>query len=174
VNSSIEYSGLLITRTLQPDKHQLRDFFNRHAWLRQLSLSPAESASIIEFCKDGEFVETAMNVEKSLMRLLHSISYLLAVSAALIVFIVMPYVLLEHWHLLPGWQGLQLIYVLFPLIIAWMHAGFIFIVIVVACELLLVDFKSATRSTKIEAAAKISACLLAYLFITIGNQLNLH
>ena len=31
VNSSIEYSGLLITRTLQPDKHQLRDFFNRHA-----------------------------------------------------------------------------------------------------------------------------------------------
>jgi hypothetical protein len=36
VNSSIEYSGLLITRTLQPDKHQLRDFFNRHACSQQL------------------------------------------------------------------------------------------------------------------------------------------
>jgi len=36
VHSSIEYSGLLITRTLQPHKHQLRDFFNRHAWFRQL------------------------------------------------------------------------------------------------------------------------------------------
>ena len=39
VNSSIEYSGLLITRTLQPDKHQLRDFFNRHAMIRQLTES---------------------------------------------------------------------------------------------------------------------------------------
>src|SRR5947207_15954012 len=30
VNSGIENSGLLITRTLHPHKHQLRDFFNRH------------------------------------------------------------------------------------------------------------------------------------------------
>jgi len=30
VNSSIEYSGLLITRTCHRYKHQLRDFFNRH------------------------------------------------------------------------------------------------------------------------------------------------
>jgi len=125
-------------------------------------------------CHDGEFVEIAMNVEKSLVRFLHSVTLLLAVSAALIIFIVMPYVLLEHWHLLPDWQGLQFIYLLFPLIIAWIHAGFVFLVIVVACELLLVDFKSAARRTKIEAAAKISVCLLAYLFITIGNQLNLH
>ena len=115
-----------------------------------------------------------MNVEKNLVRFLHSVTLLLAVSAALIVFIVMPYVLLEHWHLLPGWQGLAFIYLLFPLIIVWIHAGFIFLVIVVVCELLLVDFKSAARRTKIEAAAKISVCLLAYLFITIGNRLNLH
>jgi len=31
VNSGIEYSGLLITRTLRRHKPQLRDFFNRHA-----------------------------------------------------------------------------------------------------------------------------------------------
>src|SRR5207248_5121356 len=31
VKSSIEYSGLLITRTFHRYKHQLRDFFNRHA-----------------------------------------------------------------------------------------------------------------------------------------------
>jgi hypothetical protein len=30
VISSIQYSGLLITRTLHRHKHQLRDFFNRH------------------------------------------------------------------------------------------------------------------------------------------------
>jgi hypothetical protein len=30
VKSSIENSGLLITRTLHRHKHQLRDFFNRH------------------------------------------------------------------------------------------------------------------------------------------------
>jgi hypothetical protein len=35
VSSSIEYSGLLITRTLQPDKHQRRDFFNTNAILQQ-------------------------------------------------------------------------------------------------------------------------------------------
>lgn len=115
-----------------------------------------------------------MKVEKGLARFLQPVTLLLPVSAALIVFIVMPYALLEHWHLLPDWQGLVFIYLLFPLIIAWIHAGFIFLVIVVVCELLLVDFKSAARRTKIEAAAKISVCLLAYLFIAIGNQLNLH
>ena len=36
VNSSIEYSGLLITRTFHRYKHQLRDFFNRHRRLRSL------------------------------------------------------------------------------------------------------------------------------------------
>ncbi len=35
VNSSIEYSGLLITRTFHRDKHQLRDFFNRHGYLHK-------------------------------------------------------------------------------------------------------------------------------------------
>src|SRR5713101_5834087 len=37
VKSSIENSGLLITRTLHRHKHQLRDFFNTHACYQQLS-----------------------------------------------------------------------------------------------------------------------------------------
>ena len=41
MNSSIEYSGLLITRTLHRHKHQLRDFFNRHASYHQsIPVSP--------------------------------------------------------------------------------------------------------------------------------------
>jgi len=39
VNRSIEFSGLLITPTLHHYKHQLRDFFNRHACLRQLIMT---------------------------------------------------------------------------------------------------------------------------------------
>jgi len=35
VKSSIENSDLLITRTLHRHKHQLRDFFNRHACYQQ-------------------------------------------------------------------------------------------------------------------------------------------
>ena len=38
VKSSIENSGLLITRTLHRRKHQLWDFFNRHACYRQLMI----------------------------------------------------------------------------------------------------------------------------------------
>ena len=38
INSSIGNSGLLISRTLHHRKHQLRDFFNRHACLRQLRM----------------------------------------------------------------------------------------------------------------------------------------
>jgi len=40
MNSSIEDSGLLITRTLQRHKHQLRDFFNRHDCCRKFRQFP--------------------------------------------------------------------------------------------------------------------------------------
>ena len=115
-----------------------------------------------------------MNAKGILARFVHSATLFLAVSAALIDFVVMPYVFLEHWHMLPDWQGLQLIYLMFPIVIAWDHAGFVFLVIVAAGEVLLLDFKSAARRPKIEAAVKISVCLLAYLFLTIGNRLNFH
>jgi hypothetical protein len=60
VNSSIEYSGLLITRTLHPDKHQLRDFFNRHNCYRELTpeiLNPARcdgaDLETLDHCESG-------------------------------------------------------------------------------------------------------------------------
>src|SRR6476661_8016215 len=37
VKTSIENSGLLITRTLHRHKHQLRDFFNRHTRSHKLA-----------------------------------------------------------------------------------------------------------------------------------------
>ena len=46
VNSSIEYSGLLITRTLHRYKHQLRDFFNRHAWFQQLRFQQLRATAV--------------------------------------------------------------------------------------------------------------------------------
>ena len=52
VNSSIENSGLLITRTLHPHKHQLRDFFNRHVCLQQLAI--AEPFTLEDNCSNEE------------------------------------------------------------------------------------------------------------------------
>lgn len=115
-----------------------------------------------------------MNAKKVLVRFMHSVTLLVAGSAALIVFIVMPYAFLEHWHMLPDWNGLQFIYLTFLVVIAWDYAGFVFLVIVVAVEVLLADFKFPSRRAKIEATVKISVCLLAYVFLTIGNRLNLH
>ena len=115
-----------------------------------------------------------MNAQRLLVRFVHSVTLLVAGSAALVVFVVMPYVLVEHWHMLPDWQILQLIYLMFPIVIAWDHAGLVFVLIVVACEVLTLDLKSASRTAKIEATVKISICVLAYLFLTIGNRLNFH
>lgn len=109
-----------------------------------------------------------------LVRSLHSISWFLVSSAAVIVFIDMPYVLLEHWHMLPDRLDSPLIYLTFPIVIAWMYAGFAILVCVVVCESFVVDLKTASRRTKIAAGTRIGLCLLAFLFITIGDQMNLH
>lgn len=109
-----------------------------------------------------------------LVRSLHSVSLFLASSAAVIVCIDMPYVLLQHWHMLPDRLDSQLIYLTFPVVIAWMYAGFAILVGVVICESFVVDLKTASRRTKIAAGTRIGLCLLAFLFITIGNQMNLH
>ena len=107
-------------------------------------------------------------------RSFHSISLLLASSAAVIVFIDMPYVLLEHWHMLPQQMDSQLIYLTFPIVIAWMYAGFAILVCVVGCESFVLDLKTASRRTKMAAGTRIGLCLMAFLFITIGNEMNLH
>jgi len=109
-----------------------------------------------------------------LVRFLDSVTLLIFASAALIVCIVMPYVFLEHWHLLPNWQGFMLIYLLFPVVIAWNYAGILLLLIVVVCEVMVLQLKPAVRRTKIASVARISVCVLAQLFLTVGNQLNFH
>jgi len=112
--------------------------------------------------------------EQTLVRLLGSVSLLLSASAAIILLVVMPFVFLEHWRLLPDWQGFMLIYLLFPVVIAWNHAGIAFVSIVVVCELILFRFDHAARRRRLEAVAKVSVCVLALLFLAVGNRLNFH
>lgn len=109
-----------------------------------------------------------------LSRILHSISWFLACSAAVIVFIDMPYVLLQHWHMLPARLDSPLIFLTFPIVIAWIYAGFAILAGVVICESFVIDLKTASRRTKVAAGTRIGLCLLAFLFITIGNEMNLH
>ena len=105
-----------------------------------------------------------------LVRSLHSISLFLASTAAVIVFVDMPYVLLRRWHVLDS----PIIFLTFPIVIAWMYAGFAMLVGVVICESFIVDLKTASRRAKIAAGTRIGLCLLAFLFIKIANQMNLH
>jgi hypothetical protein len=109
-----------------------------------------------------------------LARFLDSVELLIVVSAALIVCIVMPYVFLTHWHLLPSWEGFAVIYLLFPVVIAWNHAGIFFLLIIVVREVMVPKLKPAVRRTTIALVARISVCVLAQLFLTIGNRFNFH
>ena len=105
---------------------------------------------------------------------LHFISWFLASSAAVIVLIDMPYVLLEHWHMLPRQLDSPLIFLTFPIVLAWMYGGFAILMCVVICESFVVDLKTASRRIKLAAGARIGLCLMAFLCITIGNEMNLH
>jgi hypothetical protein len=126
-------------------------------------------------CKRAFLWKVAMNAsEQVLVRLVGSVSLLLSLSAAIILLVVMPFAFLQHWHLLPNWQGLMFIYLLFPVVIAWNHAGIAFVLIVVVCELILLRFDHTTQRMRLEAVVKVSVCALALLFLTVGNRLNFH
>ena len=108
------------------------------------------------------------------MRLLSSVSLLFSASATIILLVLMPYVFLEHWHLLPNWQGFMLIYLFFPVVVAWNHAGIVFVLTVAGCELILFRFNHAARRMRLEAVVKVSVSVLALLFLTVANRLKLH
>ena len=109
-----------------------------------------------------------------LVRVLRSVTNILAASAGLIVFVVFPYVLLEHWHMLPNWEAMNLIFILFPIVIAWMHAGLYMTLIVAACETIILKLSPSARSMRIEASAKIAVCGLVYALLYLGNRFNFH
>lgn len=109
-----------------------------------------------------------------LVRVLRSVTNVLAASAGLIVFVVFPYVLLEHWHMLPNWEAMNFIFILFPIVIAWMHAGLYMTLIVAACETIVLKLSPSARRARIEASAKIVICGLVYVLLYLGNRFNFH
>jgi len=112
--------------------------------------------------------------QKILQRLIASLTLFVSASGALILFVVVPFALLEHWRLLPDWRGLRLIYLLFPLVIAWNHAGFLFVLIVIGGEVVSAQLNPPDRKAKVEGVLKISVCVLTALFLELGNRYNPH
>jgi len=56
----------------------------------------------------------------------------------MIIFVVIPYAVMDRWHMLPDWGVLRFIYLLFPIILAWQHAGFYIVLMVIFCELIII------------------------------------
>jgi len=131
-------------------------------------------------CSEGrtDWERTGMNVpnarrmgvgERLFVRLLNLVAWVLATSGGLIVFVVLPYDLLGRWHLLPHWDVFALIYLMFPILLAWNHAGGYIVAVVLGCESILVVLQSGNRRAKVEGAAAVGLCVLAYLCTNIGK-----
>jgi hypothetical protein len=70
-----------------------------------------------------------------IVRLLDSIALLVTASAGVIVFVAIPFDLLDSGHLLPNWSVFTvLLFTLAPNIIAWGHAGIYIALIVVVVK----------------------------------------
>jgi hypothetical protein len=95
------------------------------------------------------------------------------VSAAIVLFVVIPYSLLEGWHLVPHWDIFWGIYLLFPIIIAWSHAGIYMLLCVMVCELALVLLKPGVPRARIEAIAAVGVCTLLYLYNYLSLRFHL-
>ena len=113
-------------------------------------------------------------VGNALVTVLRILALILAASGALIVFAAVPYALMQRWHMLPHWEALRLVYLLFPIILAWQHAGSYILLTVGLCELFVVLLRPRIRRTKIEAGLLFGLCVLAYLYLYFGNRMNIH
>ncbi len=109
-----------------------------------------------------------------LVRFLSLLSLSLAASAGIIMFIVLPYDLMERWHLLPDWEALKFIYVLAVIVLAWAHVGGTFTITVIACEVAAVLLQPGSRKAKIEAGLAIGLCTMTYLWLHIAARYNIH
>jgi len=89
-------------------------------------------------------------------------------------FIVLPFELMERWHLLPNWEALNFIYVLAVIVLAWAHAGGAFTIAVIVCEVAAVLLQPGSRKAKIEAGLTIGLCTMTYLWLYITVRYNLH
>ncbi|HKM49220.1 MAG TPA: hypothetical protein VJX69_16640 [Terriglobales bacterium] len=107
------------------------------------------------------------------MRILGSVALLLTGSAVLVLFAV-PVGWLDRQHLLPGTIGMLLVVLLAPVIIAWYHAGFYFLLTVTGCELALVSLKPEVKRARVEAMAAVGVCALAFLYLYLAARFNFH
>jgi hypothetical protein len=106
-------------------------------------------------------------------RVLGSIALVLTGSAVLVL-LAAPVSWLDRQHLLPGGSGMLVVVLLAPVIIAWYHAGFYFLVLVTGCELTLLSLRPEVRKTRIEAMAAVGVCALAYVFLHLSMRFNFH
>ena len=76
--------------------------------------------------------------------------------------------------MLPDWEAMNFIFILFPIVIAWIHAGLYMTLVVVACEAIIVKLNPFARNVRIEAIAKITVCVVVYLVLYLANRFNFH
>jgi len=94
--------------------------------------------------------------------------------SAVLVLLAVPISWLDRQHLLPGMSGLFFLVLLAPVIIAWNHVGFYFLLVVTGCELTCVSLKPGVRRARIEAVAAVGVCAVAYLFLYLSGRYNFH
>jgi len=95
-------------------------------------------------------------------------------SAAIVVFVAIPYALLDRWHLLPNWSIFWIFFIFIPFIVARDRAGFYLLLTVVVCEQSLVSLKPRVRKTTIMAFGSVAPCTLTYLWIYVAHRFNIH
>ena len=109
-----------------------------------------------------------------LVRLLSLLSLTLTASAGIIMFVVLPYELMEHSHLLPDWEVLKFIYLLAAIVLAWAHVGGSFTIAVIVCEVAAVLLQPGSRRAKIKAGLAIGLCTMTYLWLCVAARYNIH
>ena len=109
---------------------------------------------------------------RALTRVLETVALLFAASASLVMFVALPLVLLDKWHLLPGRVGFVALVLMLPIVAAWENAGFYFLLITVSCELVLVLLRPSVRKARIQAVAVLSICALTYFFLYLSIRFN--
>ena len=105
--------------------------------------------------------------------LLYVISLLITASAAVVLFIAVPFVLLDNRHLLPSSVPWGVVFLFFPFVYVWDRAGLYLLVAVIVCESVVLSLKPANSWAKITAVVPILVCLLTYLLFHLGWRWDL-
>ena len=66
------------------------------------------------------------------------------------------------------------VFLFFPFVYVWDHAGLYLLVIVTACESTILFLKPANSWAKITAAVPVLVCLLTYLLLYLSVRFNIH